>query len=327
MSSALNKLPSSGGGFPISPDPRLPSPGMGDSGSSVWMTVPRISNGGGVYSVLRDNNSYAQGITNGTASLAYPLRFPEDVKEAKYDVGVNEFIAMGTKLSSFHHELHNRYQPRSLSRINYWLKQDKMGREYGKQKDLNEFLMKWAILGVSNTNLWDQGGMAGDNSKYNNELTLHVIGRVLVRDIWLATGEKAMPGDTLWLVAVKCQRPENPYSVKPDNSGVIKECEKIILATQPCTEDRSGLVDQYWQLLPWLGKMGAAPPVSLYQTMFWMGSAMKIGKVTDRVGNPRNMVQTYNKTAVKAVSPDVDGAEYRALLQSMPEVEIQLGLN
>mgnify|MGYP001598348697 CR=1 FL=1 len=330
----MNVIPS--GPFSLSAPPNLRGPPLGNKGSTIWKNVGGNFAGASNHSTLGDNDSYAQGITNGTASLSFPLRFPADVKETSDDIGISELTFACTDKNAFNHELTHRYQLRSISRMNNWLRTT-LREEYANEYDMEAFFKKWMFVGVPNTNLWDQGGSVGDNARFGNALTLHVDGRVRVRDIWLSVTEKAEPGDSLWLIVYKCEDTGDPFDTTPeiyrwpndhqDTRTMIKKKKKIAFAHGPNTKDNNGRSKQYWQILPWVGKHGDAPKSSSYITMHWAGRAMKIGVVEDRYGNQDKMVETYRDVALDAVSPNTMGSAYRALLQSLPEVTIQLNQN
>jgi hypothetical protein len=287
----------------LSPPINLSGPVPVDN-TGAWLRNPGIMGA----PLLTDNNQYGGTVTNGTASRAYNWKLPENEEEAKADVGKNEIIIVHSRNNAFVKEMLQRNQPRSWSRFNYWQKTESQRMGIGSQSSCEDLATQWSPTGVAVRDLPDFTGgknVVGDSSMLIDVSTLRFAGRVCVRDLWLATGVKSKIGDVLYMILVKCEFHQGP------NEKPFK------LARGPA---RDG--NQCWQLMPYVGVDGKPPSPFLYVTPHWQGRCYRIGFVSDRYGNQKDMVNQYGNIALAALSPKRDGDQYRKELNSLPEVEI-----
>jgi hypothetical protein len=296
--------------FSLSPPVNLPGP-TAEANAEYWKANQSFIGGN---DNLTDNQQYAQGHANGTATLAYPLRFPPDGDEAKDDVGKCELMFMKCNSSAFSRELVHRYQPRTLSRMNLWLKSKEMRKEWGSRYSVRDFFKEWSLVGVANTDLTDFGGRDQVNRKYANALAVHKLGRVAIPDIWLACNQKAVNGDVLYLLVLKCKY-EEAFGSSSTEIELVREQSQPNKTENHC-----------WQILPWIGSMGNAPSPLLYTNQYWAGECFRLGTVTGRIFNPPNIVASNQSLAVDSLSPCTKGSDYRSLINSLPIVEVQFGL-
>lgn len=235
----------------------------------------------------------------------------------------------------------------SYSSFNAHLRSNAGRMDYGRYEDGGRLAGDWRFCGVQNTTkaAWEIKQRASD------VLPMTVAGRSNMFNIWLATGVNAQKGMYLYLYACRQKIPvvsgaevvANPSARPADSEGDLR----MMLEDDIDDEDAPGMrgrvpqnirpgalrrdrdvdanLEYAWQIYPYIGAMGEAPPLDLYMFQGSIGFVVRVGQVLWESPVEDDNAPSYANVAKNAIFPTSGGMAYQTDIKRLPELTVLLG--